>query len=377
MTKEDAYSERGAAFFRSSSALVANAKAIMAHTGAKRLIAVIKADAYGHGATWAATTLAKQAAVHDFAVATVVEGEEVRSALPDDSYHIILLGVQNVALAARMANQHLEPAVGSLDWLLTARDNLVDSAATLRVHLAVDTGMGRMGAKSKAELSSMYQLVMADPHFELAGVFTHFATADDANQAYYDQQKADFLSVVQALGIDQKYWHLANSGSALLHHDEIPTETIRVGSVLYGYNPAYPAYESPIKLEPVGQFVGKIWGVHQLLAGEAVSYGATYVAKEDEWVGTVPVGYADGYRRTLSGMSVLINGQRQKILGRVTMDQVVVSLPGPVPINTDVTFIGQDGAERISVEELAEYGQTIPHEILTGIGRRIPRIDVK
>ncbi|USS91656.1 alanine racemase [Fructobacillus americanaquae] len=374
---DDPFSRRGAALFVSAAALVHNAKTIMTHAKAKRLIAVIKANAYGHGAKWAATVLAGQADVHDFAVATVDEGLDVRQVLPERRDQIVLLGVQNVNLVTVMAENYLAPAVGNLDWLLAARDLLQASDSPLpplRVHLAIDTGMGRMGAKTKAELSSMYQFVMGEDAFELAGVFTHFATADDQNQAYYDQQKADFLAQVTALDIDPKYWHVANTGSALFHFDEIPTETIRVGSALYGYNPAYPSKKTDLPLQPVATFKARIWGVHQLLAGEAVSYGATYVAHENQWVGTVPLGYADGYHRTFSGMTVLINGRKERVLGRVTMDQMIVSLSKPVPINTDVILFGQDGQEKISIEELAEYGQSIPHEVLTGIGSRIPRV---
>ncbi|GAO99337.1 alanine racemase [Fructobacillus ficulneus] len=379
MVKNDLFFKRGAAFFRSESALVHNAKTIMEHAHATRLIAVIKANAYGHGAVWAANVLSKKLAVHDFAVATLDEGITVREQLSSQQNQILLLGVQNPAMADVMAQHELSVAVGSMDWLLTAKNQLdqVDSIQPLKIHLAIDTGMGRMGARTKEDLSSMYEFVLSDSKFEFAGVFTHFATADDNNQAYYDQQKADFLGMVKSVGIDERYWHLANSGSALYHQNEIYTDTIRVGAALYGFNSAHPDRETMVPLQPVGAFQGKIWSVHKLLAGQAVSYGATYVASEDQWIGTVPVGYADGYHRNLSGMTVLINGQRQKVLGRVTMDQIIVSLPGPVALNTNVTLFGTDGQEKISLETLADYGQTIPHEILTEIGTRIPRVDVE
>lgn len=374
-----AFKRRGLAFFRSKKALVHNAKAIMELASAKRLIAVVKANAYGYGDTWAATVLHDELGVKDFAVATLDEGETVRAAVPDDDCSVVLLGVQPAFLADEMAEKRLAPVAGSFDWLLAAKKAIDESdkdLPPLAIHLAVDTGMGRLGAKTRAELASMYNFVCAEDCFELAGVMTHFATADEDNQPYYDQQLADFMAMVKGLSIPEKYWHVANSGSALYHHDEVPTDTIRVGSVLYGYNPALPDRPSPIDIQPVGALVGQIWGVHRLLKGESLSYGATYTADEDQWVATIPVGYADGLKRTLSGMTVLVNGKEEKILGRITMDQIIISLSEPVAVGSEVTFIGTDGDKEIKIEDVADYGNTIPHELLTGISKRVPRVDV-
>lgn len=376
--KNEALRRRGLAFLRSKDALLHNAEVTMHYAHAKRLIAVIKANAYGHGDVWAARTLYDGLRVRDFAVATVGEGERVRAAMPEEDVQIVLLGVQPAELALEMAKQRLAPVAGSFEWLQRADDELsrVQDDTVLAVHLAVDTGMGRLGAKSKEELSSMLDFVRASPRFELAGVMTHFATADENNQGYYNQQLADFMQLVTGLGIEEKYWHLANSGSALFHQKEVPTQTIRVGSVLYGYNPAMPSKTAPVELRPVASLVGRVWGVHRLKKGESLSYGATYTASEDQWVATVPIGYADGLRRTLSGMTVLVNGHKEKILGRITMDQIVISLNEEVPVNTEVTFIGQDGQNKITIEDMADFAKTIPHELLTGFSSRIPRVNV-
>ncbi|MCK8617373.1 alanine racemase [Fructobacillus sp. M158] len=378
MNKNEALTRRGLAFLRSKEALVQNAKKTMAQAHAKRLIAVIKANAYGHGDVWAAKTLYEQLAVHDFAVATVNEALRVRAAFLKEDVQVLLLGVEPAEQAALMAENKIATVAGSFDWLRRAKESLKAEKCQQRlvVHLAVDTGMGRVGAKTEEELASMVDFVRQDESFELGGVMTHFATADDHNQAYYDQQLADFIHLVTDLDIPEKYWHLANSGSALFHADQVPTQTIRVGAALYGFNPADGEYALPIDLEPVGRLVGRIWAVHRLLKGESLSYGATYTAKKDEWVATVPIGYADGWTRRLSGMSVLVNGQREKVLGRVTMDQIVISLPEELPVNTEVTFIGQEGSNTITIEDVARYAGTIPHEILTGISDRVPRVDV-
>jgi len=349
-----------------------NAKQIMAHAGAIRLIAVVKADAYGHGAV-AVTTALYEIGVRDFAVATIAEGVALRQQVPYDDFNIILLGVQDVQYVPVMVSQRLTPAVGTLAWLDEA-EQLLNSDDQLMIQLAVDTGMGRMGAHSEAALQEMYDKVLDTPSLQLSGVFTHFATADDTNQAYYDQQVANFNAWVTAVGIPKQYWHLANSGSALWHHDQIETGTIRVGSVLYGYNPGAPELPMPVALKNVLSLKSRIGAVHQLQAGESVSYGATYTATEPQWVATLPIGDADGYLRRMGGMTVLVNGHAEKVIGRVTMDQIVITLDRDYPVGTVVTLIGQDGDAEITVEDFAQYAQTIPHEILTTFGPRLPRI---
>ena len=344
----------------------------MAHAGATRLIAVVKADAYGHGAV-AVTTALYEIGVRDFAVATIAEGVALRQQVPYDDFNIILLGVQDVQYVPVMVSQRLTPAVGTLAWLYEA-EQLLSSDDQLMIQLAVDTGMGRMGAHSETALQEMYDKVLNTPSLQLSGVFTHFATADDTNQTYYDQQVTNFNAWVTAVGIPKQYWHLANSGSALWHHDQIETGTIRVGSVLYGYNPGAPELPLPVALKNVLSLKSRIGAVHQLQAGESVSYGATYTATEPQWVATLPIGYADGYLRRMGGMTVLVNGHAEKVIGRVTMDQIVITLDRDYPVGTVVTLIGQDGDAEITVEDFAQYAQTIPHEILTTFGPRLPRI---
>lgn len=349
-----------------------NAKAIMQHAGAQRLIAVVKADAYGHGAV-PVTEALYEIGVRDFAVATIAEGITLRTQVMHDDFNIVLLGVQDVQHVRVMVAHRLTPAVGTLAWLDAAAAQL-DAGEQLGVQLAVDTGMGRMGAHSEAELQAMYDKILKTDTLAFSGVFTHFATADDRNQAYYAQQVARFNSWVTAVGIPKADWHLANSGSALWHHDQIETGTIRVGSVLYGYNPGAPELPLPLALKNVLSLKSRIGAVHQLQPGESVSYGATYTATTSQWVATLPIGYADGYLRRMGGMSVLVAGHEEQVIGRVTMDQIVITLDRPYPIGTVVTLIGQDGDCEITVEDFSQYANTIPHEILTTFGPRLPRI---
>lgn len=352
-----------------------NAKSILKHTDAQRLIAVVKANAYGHGAIKVAQAL-YDIGVRDFAVATIAEGIELRSALYYENVKIILLGVQDVNQIHEIIKYRLSPAVESVDWLDQALHGMNDSEI-LNVEIAVDTGMGRMGAHSKQALQDVYDKVQESSLLQLTGVFTHFATADDNNQSYYMKQLKLFEEWVESANIPKKYWHLANSGSSLWHYREINTQTIRVGSVLYGFNPGAPLLKMPIKLHSVLTLKSKIGAVHKLQTGESVSYGATYTAQEPQWVATLPIGYADGYLRRMAGMKVLIDGQIATVVGRITMDQLVIAMDRYHPIDTEVTLIGKSGSKEISIEEFSSYAGTIPHEIVTSLSSRLPRVYIK
>ncbi|HCU42455.1 alanine racemase [Leuconostoc falkenbergense] len=352
-------------------AIQENAKKVMNHAGAKRLIAVVKANAYGHGVHAVAQALL-DIGVTDFAVATVGEGVTLREQFPQENVTITLLGVQDVKQTPIMVAYQLAPAVGTIAWLEEAMTQ-IKQGQQLPVQLAVDTGMGRMGAHSASSVKSLYDMIQSSEQLVLSGVFTHFATADDNNVAYYKKQVKNFYHWVEAANIPETYWHLANSGSAIWHHNEIDTNTIRVGSVLYGYNPGTPELTMPFKLSPVLSLKSKIGSVHCLETGESVSYGATYTAEKPQWVATLPIGYADGYLRRMSGMKVLVDGHIEHVIGRVTMDQIVITLDKMYPVGTVVTLIGQDGDQQITVEDVANYANSIPHEILTTLGLRLPR----
>lgn len=353
-------------------ALQNNARTIIKHAGAERLIAVVKANAYGHGAVDVAHGL-RDIGVADFGVATVDEGLELRAAGIDGQ--IALLGVQDVAAVPVMVAQRLTPAVGELAWLQAAVEQIADGDV-LTVQIEADTGMGRMGARDTQTLQAVYDFVMAEPKLAVAGVFMHFATADDTQVDYFAQQYALFEKMIGQTHIPRDLVHVANSGTALWHANEVDTHTIRVGSALYGYNPSVDELPLPVGLQPVLRLVSQLGAVHQLKKGESVSYGATFTAERDMWVGTLPIGYADGYRRSLQGAPVLVNGVRQQVIGRVTMDQILVTLDRQYPVGTNVTLIGTDGADAISLEELAAFSGTIPHELLTQISLRVPRVIV-
>lgn len=349
-----------------------NAKAIMKHAGAQKMIAVVKANAYGHGAV-AVTNSLYAIGIRDFAVATIDEGIELRQNITQQDINILLLGVQDVAQVPVMLQYHLTPAIGDIQWLMKATQ-LMAMDDVLNVHLAVDTGMGRMGARNEHDVQMVKDFIDQSSHFALSGVFTHFATADDHNDAYYQQQVQKFQLWTTHAQIPEELCHLANTGSALWHHNEINTHTIRVGSALYGFNPGIPHLEMPLQLQPAMALKTKIGATHQMAVGESISYGATYTAQQPQLVATLPIGYADGYLRRLQGMKVLVDGHFEKVVGRITMDQILITLKQPYPVGTIVTLMGYDGEQQISVEDIANYAKTIPHEVLTILTSRLPRI---
>lgn len=351
-----------------------NAKKILDYTKATKMIAVIKANAYGHGDVEVAKAL-EEIGVFDFAVATVDEGVKLRKQIGPKST-ISLLGVQPIESVQTMLAYDLAPAVGDLEWLEAAHAQIQDGKQ-LKLQLAIDTGMGRIGARSVAEFQPIFDLANSSEKFEILGVFTHFATADDKQYDYFKKQRDKYLEIVTSCEVPKHLWHLANSGTSLWHKDEVPIHTLRVGSVLYGYNPSVNELTMPIELEEVFSLKTKIGASRLLKKGCSISYGATYTAQKDQWVATLPIGYADGYIRRLQGMKVIVDGTVQKVIGRVTMDQILISLDREVNVGSPVTLIGKDQDLKISLEEFSDYIGTIPHEVLTNVGARVPRVYVK
>jgi len=358
-------------------AISRNASAIMAHAGARDMIAVLKADGYGHGAVPVARQLYRANGVRRFAVATVDEGVRLRAGLDglDEAPEILLLGAQDVAMVPVMCAHGLSAVVDGPAWL-DAAVALVPDGATLRVHLELDTGMGRVGVPTCEGLADLYGRVRANPRLELRGVATHFATADvaEADDLFVRQAHA-FVACLERLGIPRDLWHCANSPACVWHAGAVPTETIRVGNALFGYGLS-DLTDTPdgLRLEPVFELKTRVLSARLVRRGDPVSYGATWTADADRWVGTLPIGYADGYRRAFQGMPVLVNGEFQQVVGRISMDQTIVTLPGPVPVGTPVTLLGTDGAHRVTLADYAARAGAIGAEIVLGLSPRIYRV---
>lgn len=340
------------------------------------LFAVVKADAYGHGLLRVAR-VAQAAGATGFCVAVLDEALALRRAgftLP-----ILVLGIIEPAYAPIAAANHIAVPVGSVDWLTQALPGLNEGVdlPPLHVHLALDTGMGRIGFRQVADLKAAAAL--ATDHgdqFKITGLFTHFSTADDPDPAYFNLQVARFKEFLAALPKRPRYVHVANSATSLWHA-ACDCNLVRFGVAMYGLNPSGRAIEAtPYPLEPALTLTSTLSFVKQIDAGEAVSYGATYHAEKPEWIGTVPLGYADGWQRRLQGFHVLVNGTFCEIVGRVCMDQFMIRLPGEVKTGTPVTLIGRSGANEITLQDVADYAHTIHYEIACGLSERLPRVSL-
>lgn len=336
-----------------------------------RIFAVVKANAYGNGLVPVAQTLAG-AGADGFCVALLDEALELR----DNGIEpmILVLGITPVAYGPLAARNGVSLTVGDVAWLREYQRLAKDQHLTvpLKVHLGLDTGMGRIGFQEPARLQEALA-VLQDPCFEFEGLFTHFATADEADTTYFDQQLAKWKAFLRVVDQRPKYVHMANSAIGMWHQKSITADTVRMGISLYGANPSGKVLKPTLDLRPVTSLTSALSYVKLLPAGNSVSYGATYTAQHDEWVGTVPLGYADGYPRRMQGFTVLVNGQRCEVIGRVCMDQFMIRLPHEVPVGTRVTLIGRDGDDEITVTDVADYAGTINYEILTGMGARLHR----
>lgn len=338
-----------------------------------QLFAVIKADAYGHGLLRVAR-VTQAAGATGFCVAILDEALALREA--DYTIPILVLGIISPETAAIAATQTISVPVGSKAWLEAALPVLQANPdqPRLRIHFALDTGMGRIGFREVADLIDAVDYVKAHSQwFEIEGIFTHFATADEVDTAYFNSQVDKFHQYLAALPERPKYVHVSNSATSLWHA-ACNGNMIRFGVALYGLNPSGRAIpETPYQLEPALQVVSELVFSKMIHAGDAVSYGATYHAKQDEWIGTVPMGYADGWLRRLQGFHVLVDGHFCEIVGRVCMDQFMIRLPKDYAPGTPVILVGTSGDEKITLQDVADYSDTIHYEIACSLAERLPR----
>ncbi|ANZ63064.1 alanine racemase [Secundilactobacillus paracollinoides] len=336
------------------------------------LFMVVKANGYGHGILQVAQT-AVAAGATGFCVAILDEALQLRHA--GFNQPILVLGITAPKHAALMAEYGVSATVGTLDWLQTAAAVLETSGVKqpLSVHLDLDTGMGRIGFQEPADLKGAVTWLNQEAQISFDGIFTHFSTADAADTAYFKQQVARWQAFMAVLEDRPRYVHVSNSATSLWH-DACNGNMIRFGVAAYGLNPSGKELQEPFALKPAMRLESELVFVKQLKAGRSVSYGATYTAQQDEWVGTLPIGYADGYERRLQGFHVLVDGHFCEIIGRVCMDQLMVRLPHEYPEGTSVTMVGTDGDAEITLQDVADYCGTIHYEIACGFTERIPRV---
>ena len=342
------------------------------------LLAVVKADAYGHGAV-AVARAAIAAGAQWLAVATLGEGVALRQAQIDAP--ILLLGaIQTAAEVEAAAVWHLQPTLCDRAQVPLFARTLAQLGCRLSVHVKIDTGMSRLGVPWQ-EAVPFLQEIGQHPDIGIVGFYSHLATADDPDPTIARQQHQRFAAAIAAIERELKFTppllHLANSAAALSepawHYD-----MVRVGLAMYGLYPA-PHLQEAVPLQPVLQVKARVTQVKEIPAGAGVSYGHRFVADRPLPIAVIGIGYADGVPRNLSGcLDVLVRGRRLRQIGAITMDQLMLDA-SPLPdlkVGEVVTLIGRDGAVAIAAEDWAAQLGTISWEILCGFKHRLPRVAV-
>ncbi len=365
-------------------ALLYNYRQIRAVTAPQsRIMAVIKADAYGHGAVEVAHTLGA-AGADWFGVSNLEEGIQLRKA--GISQPILILSYTPPEEAARLAQYRITQAVIHAEHGRRLEEAAARAGVTVDVHLKVDTGMTRVGfpypSADPGQTLDEMEAICRLPHLRAEGIFTHFAVSDEEDgEAFTRRQYACFTEAVQKLagrGITFALRHCCNS-AAVLRFPEMHLDMVRPGLILYGLTPAAFLGES-LGLRPVMALKTRVSMVKTVAAGETVSYGRTYTAPREMRIATVPIGYADGYSRRLSNRGyMLIHGQKAPVIGRVCMDQCmldVTDIPG-VHEETQAVVFGEEDGVRLPVETFAAWSDTIHYEAVCEIGKRVPRLFLK
>lgn len=338
------------------------------------ILAVLKADAYGHGALPVAKALAGLR-VHRFAVASPAEGITLREA--GLTQQILVLGPLFPEQLPQLVAHRLTPAISNADLVDPLTRVLGNRSTPYSVHIKVDTGMGRLGLAPDYVPDLLGSPPFKGP-LKAEGLMTHLADADNEDETYTKEQVALLQSVlvrIESAGITIPVVHAANS-AAVVAHPPAHLTLVRPGLLLYGYPPA-SRLSRDLDLKPMLALRTKVAQVRTIQTGGSVSYGRTYRTTRPTKIAVLPIGYADGYSRRLSNNgAVLIKGRRAPIAGRVCMDMTMVDVThiANVQAGDSVTVIGEDGSDRITATEIADWLQTIPYEILCGIGPRIPRV---
>ena len=346
-----------------------------------KMIGVIKTDGYGHGSIPIAHELEKLDFMFGFAVATAEEAYNLRDA--GITKPILVLGYTFPYSYEKMAEEEIRPAVFRYDTIPELSEAAHKSGKPVKVHIKVDTGMSRIGVTPDEEGLKFVEFVMQQKGIEIEGIFTHFAKADMADKTDAEKQLQKFQNFIrmirEKLHLEIPIKHCSNS-AGILEMPEANMDVVRAGITLYGLYPSEEVSREAVPLRPALSLYSHVVYCKTIHKGQSVSYGGTFTAEKDVRVATIPIGYGDGYPRSLSGKGyVLIHGKKAPILGRVCMDQFMVdvsSIPD-VKEGDKVTLLGYDGGEQISAELLGELSGRFNYELVCDIGKRIPRVYLK
>lgn len=335
-----------------------------------KLFAVVKANAYGHGAIQIARS-ALESGANYLAVAFLDEAISLRQL--GITAPILVLGASRFMDVNIAATMDITLTVFDVNWLKKAAEHL-SLENNIKIHLKIDSGMGRLGFRNEEEMKEAVDFFSEQSNMMLEGVFTHFSTADERNSAYLKTQIDRFNRMLSVFRENPEIVHCSNSAASLLY-PELQFNAVRMGISMYGLTPSTEIEgDLPYTLKEAFSLHTKMVQVKKMQKGDKISYGATYEAKEEEWIATLPIGYADGWLRKLQGQEVLVDGIKASIVGRICMDQCMIKLPYYMEPGTRVTLIGKQKEHHISVNDVAKKLETINYEVTCSIAIRVPRV---
>ena len=345
--------------------------------GDAKLIAVVKTDGYGHGAVPIAQMFEEFSYVWGYAVACLEEAADLRE--HGIKKPVLVLGCVFPDQYEDMLNYDIRPAVYTEEMADAISGTAVRLGKTAHFHIKIDTGMGRIGFPVSEESADIIERISRLPNVRLEGMFTHFAKADETDKTYTMMQHERFMWMkeqIEERGVSIRYFDCDNS-AGIIDLPDMRHDLARAGISTYGMYPSDEVKKEAVDLKPALRLTSHVTYVKDVAAGTPISYGGTFVAPEQMKVATIPVGYGAGYPRSLSNKGyVLIHGKRARILGRVCMDQFMVDVTDipDTKFMDPVTLIGEDGGDRITVEDLSELSGRFNYEFVCCLGKRIPRV---
>lgn len=342
-------------------------------------MAVVKADAYGHGAVEAARVCV-ECGIKWLAVAMLDEALELRNSGIGCS--ILVLGFTPPGLIDDVVKHNISQTCYSYELAKALSDAAVRHNKTARVHIAVDSGMGRLGFLPDEESAKAVQEISMLPGICMEGIFTHFAAADEKDKSYTIEQYTKFMgfiNMLKSMGVEHLMKHAGNS-AATIDLPEFQLDCVRPGIIQYGLYPSDEVLKDKIDLKPVMSLKANIVHVKEVDAGTSISYGRKYITKRKSRIATLPIGYADGYTRLyFEKAKVIVNGTYAPVVGRICMDQCMIDVTyaGDVKVGDEVILLGSEGSLAITADDLANMMGTINYEIVCMVGRRVPRVYIK
>jgi len=345
-----------------------------------KVIAVIKTDGYGHGAVPIAKEIEALPYLYGFAVATVEEGMILRR--HGIQKEILMLGYSFPTDSKEIIEYAIQPTVFTYESARILSETAVKMNKIVSIHIKLDTGMSRIGYQIAEESAKEIKEIVNLPNLKIEGIFTHFAKADERDKTHTMEQIAGYqkmLTMLEKEGIKIPIKHCSNS-AGIIDLPQANMDAVRAGSILYGLWPSDEVQKENISLKPVLELKSKVIHVKTLEQGRIISYGGTYEVKGKQTIATIPVGYGDGYPRSLSNKGyVLLHGQKAPIRGRICMDQFMVDVTDipDVQVGDTVTLIGKDNEQELTIETLGDLSGRFNYEFACDLGKRIPRVYYK